>query len=75
VKTKIVIMNDRVIPMILKVQDVTCPSNMSNIGLQPAEVRVIEYEIPNDCVPYFKIWENNVALLSYFHKDTVLQTF
>lgn len=64
IKLKVVINNDRKIPMRLRVQ---CGSKEAwecdYYILQTSEVVTIEFEAPEETVPYFKIWEDGSALL------------
>jgi hypothetical protein len=70
VKAKVTIMNDRVIPMTLKVQSSDKDAwDHEYHKLAPAQGKTVEYEIPENSSPYLKIWENNVALLSYIPND------
>lgn len=68
-KTAIVIFNDRKIPMGIRVQDANFDSfNFTGeryVSLKPATMSTIEIDIPEGCVPYLKVWENNTAFLSY----------
>jgi hypothetical protein len=66
---KVMIMNDRKSPMLLKVQDVVT-AEVELVSIGEAQAKVVELNLPENSIPYFKIWENNVAFLSSINKDT-----
>lgn len=65
-KTKLYVINDRSIKMILRVQAIEKPwEDQSFHVLQPAEGKLIEFEIPEGSFPYIKIWETGQAMISW----------
>jgi hypothetical protein len=62
---KILINNDRKVVMTLNVQD---SSNLWNgkdpYVIQPTEMKLVSIDVPEGEIPYLKIWETGVALLS-----------
>jgi hypothetical protein len=71
-KTKVVINNDRVIPMNLRVVDSTALAWQGEYYLiAPAQAQVIELDMPEGCSPYLKIWENNTAFLTYIDNQAI----
>ena len=66
-KTKIAIFNDRKIEMQVRIMDKgKYDHNYHEFDtLKPASMGIFEIEIPDDSIPYFKVWENNVAFLSF----------
>jgi hypothetical protein len=71
IKLKMMINNDRKIPMHLRVQ---CASQNPWEGfeytLAPSESKMVSFDAPEHTVPYLKIWETNFALLSNVLEDT-----
>lgn len=71
-KTKIAIFNDRTTPMTLRVLDQNT-LNSDDMGtwhsLSPADMRIVEIEIPEGTIPFLKIWETGAALLTYMPEN------
>ena len=69
-KMKIVINNDRKIPMHLRVFGVNDSTGDGKLHiLKECEIKAIKIEIPEGCCPYIKIWENGDAFLSYIDSE------
>jgi hypothetical protein len=63
---KIQVMNDRKIPMNLRVRGQSDePWSGSYFLIEPASLKEVELEMPEGAVPFLKIWENNTAFLTY----------
>jgi hypothetical protein len=62
-RVKMVIFNDRKIPMNLQIHNDS--QGKSSTTIEPATYEVVEIEIKEGCIPYFKIWETGQALLSF----------
>lgn len=72
-KTKFCVFNDRVKPVVLRIDTPNMLSPMDTvqfIQIVPQGMKVVELEIPADTVPYLKIGESGQALLSYI-SDTI----
>lgn len=74
-KTSLYVLNDRLIEMHLRVMDnrFSPATGEGEIWhtIAPSAGKLIEIDIPDDSVPFFKIWESNTAMLSYAGKDLV----
>lgn len=70
-KVKIALVNDRIWPMKLQVQDLGQPNSWTHrqYVLDPSQSKIIEIDIPEDHIPYFKIWETGAAFLSSIKSD------
>lgn len=67
-KQRIAVLNDRKIPMHLRILDSSYNPGESQekfYTLQPAEMKLVEFDIPEGSTPWLKIWEDNTAMLSY----------
>lgn len=66
-KQRIAVLNDRKIPMHLRILDSSYNPGESqeNYTLQPAEMKLVEIDIPEGSTPWLKILEDNTAMLSY----------
>ena len=67
-KTKIAVMNDRNVFMYLQVQD---KDGSTYHSIHHAEAKVIEMNLPDNTVPFFKVWETGQALLSFIDSEVI----
>lgn len=71
-KHKLMINNDRKIPMRIRVVDT---SDVSWEGrwftIEPANIRSFTLDLPEGQMPYLKVWEDNVAFLSGVEEMTI----
>lgn len=62
---KIAIMNDRTVQMRLRIVGMNDkPWEGNSYLIQPAELKIVEIELPEGTFPYLKIWETGQAFLS-----------
>lgn len=59
-------------PMSLQIQDLDQPYSWEHRQekIEPSFMKIIEINIPEGTIPYFKVWENNTAFLSYINPET-----
>ncbi len=65
-KTKICIFNDLQKTMILQIQEL---SEHRYQTIRQANAAMIEYDLPEGTVPYFKVWATGQAFLSYIDPE------
>jgi hypothetical protein len=70
---KMVLFNDKTSALSVRVIDLNSQWDEGTgiLVLAPQEIRIVNLQVPDDTIGYFKIWDNNVALLSYIKEEMV----